>query len=77
MIRRSSLTITYSDLVKFAEKQASYARQRRNSASGRGVVNCEGLTHDVECAEMLVRMLRKGMPGRQTSFYELFELANK
>jgi len=77
MTRRSALTVTYSDLVKFAEKQAAYARQRKNSAPGRGVVNCEALTNDVECAEMLVRMLRRGLPSKQTDFYELFELVKK
>jgi len=41
------------------------------------VTNLEAITHDVECAETLVRMLEKGLPGKQTDFLALFHEVNK
>lgn len=77
MPRRSAHTVTYKDLLTWLEKQLAYARQRRSSAPGRGVLNCDALTHDVECAETLLRMVKKGLPGRQTDFKALFDEATR
>lgn len=46
-------------------------------APGKGVTNLEALVQDVAYAETLVRMLKKGLPGRQTDFVELFNQVNK
>lgn len=77
MSRQSSHTITYKDLLTWAEKQAAYARRRKDMAPGKGVTNLEALTQDVECAEILVRMLKKGLPVKQTDFLALFNEVNK
>jgi len=76
-MRKSSITVSYSDLLKWAKKQLGYTLQRQSSSIGRGVSNQEALTHDVECAKTLVRMLEKCEPGRQTDFFELFQQAKK
>lgn len=77
MSRQSSHTVTYKDLLTWAEKQAGYARRRKDMAPGKGVTNLEALTQDVECADALIRMLKKGLPGRQTDMLELFNQVNK
>ena len=76
-MRRSALTITYADLQKWVRKQAEYSNRRKKSSIERGVTNQEALTHDVACAETLMRMLDRCEPGRQANFFELFEQVKK
>lgn len=75
MPRSSPHTVTYKDLLAWAEKQLAYAKQRHSAALG--VTNLEAITKDKACAETIVRMLKKGEPGRQTDMLELFNQVNK
>jgi hypothetical protein len=77
MPRQSSHTVTYKGLLAWAEKQAAYARRRKDMAPGKGITNLEALVQDVAYAETLVRMLKKGLPGKQTDFMALFNEVNK
>lgn len=77
MTRRSSISIGYKDLLQWARTQRSYALQRKSSSIGRGVTNQEALSHDVACAEQVVRMLERCEPGKQANMYELFQQTNK
>lgn len=73
MQRRSAQTVDYKALLSWTQKQLAYAKQRQTASQGRGVTNQEALSHDVACAERLMKMLAKCEPGRQQNFYELFE----
>lgn len=75
-MRRSSLTISYDDLLAFMQKNLSYQENRYKAARGTGG-NLNAISHDKECAETLVRMLKKCEKGRQADFYDLFEKITK
>lgn len=77
MTRRSSISLGYPDLLKWARTQRSYALRRKYSSIGRGVTNQEALSHDVACAEQVVRMLERTEPGKQANMYELFKETSK
>jgi hypothetical protein len=77
MPRQSSRTVTYPDLLALAEEVLEQREGWLNGARQRGTSNLEPLTHKVEVARMLVKMLRKGLPARQTDFLELFEQVKK
>ncbi len=77
MIRRSSISISFSDLQKWVKKQHDYALQRKSSSIGRGITNQEALAHDVACAETLSRMLEKCSPGRQVNLFEIYQEVKK
>jgi hypothetical protein len=72
MTRRSSISIGYTDLIKWIGKQQVFAAQRTAGARERGVNNLEALTHDEECAKALMKMLKKCEPGKQADLFELF-----
>ena len=76
-MRQSPLTITYQDLLDFANEVLKEKQDRYLAAKGRGTTNLEPLTKRHEAAKVLVRMLRKGLPGKQTDFFELFEQVKK
>lgn len=76
-MRQSAITITYRDLLNLAEEVLKEKQDRYLSAQSRGMTNLEPLTKRHEAAKVLVRMLRKGMPAKQTDFYELFEQVKK
>lgn len=71
--RTSPLTVEYKDLLNMACKVLSEKEIALRSARGRGVRHLNPLIHDVEVAGTLVRMLKKGLPGKQTDFANLFE----
>jgi len=71
-MRKSPYTLTYSDLVQWAEKQEGYARERKVKAMGNGVTNLEALTRDEECAKKVTAMFRKCQPGQQADLFALF-----
>lgn len=73
MSRQSSHTVTYRDLVDLAEQVHKDMVLRHAGAISRGTGSLEALTHQVETAKVLVRMLRKGMPLKQTDFLTLFK----
>lgn len=77
MPRQSSLTITYGDLLQLAENVLREREGWYNGARARGTSNLEPLAHQVEVARTWVRMIRKGLPGRQTDLLELFNQTNK
>lgn len=77
MKHRSPLTVSYKDLLSQAEDSLRVHQSAYNGAIGRGTVSLDILTHKVEVAKMLVRMLRKGLPKKQTELFELFEQVKK
>lgn len=77
MSRRSPHTIQYRDLLAWASRQAQYAREKKATVPGSYLSNIEALTRDVACAEMLERMLKKGVREKQTDMLELFNQVNK
>jgi hypothetical protein len=77
MTRKSSHTVTYKSLVDLAVEVLSERQERYAGARARGTTNLEPLTEKVEAAETLVRMLKKGLPAKQTDFVELFEQVKK
>jgi hypothetical protein len=77
MPRQSSRTVTYPDLLALAEEVLEQREGWLNGARQRGISNLEPLTHKVEAARMLVKMLRKGVKEKQTDFYQLFEQVKK
>lgn len=77
MSRQSSNTVTYADLLALAERVKAAAEKKLAGAHACGAHSLEGLTHDLETANTLVRMLKKGLPGKQTDFLELFQSVNK
>lgn len=77
MSRRSPHTIQYRDLLAWASRQAQYAREKKATVPGSYLSNIDGFTKDVACAEMVERMLKKGLPAKQTDFIALFNEVNK
>lgn len=77
MPRQSSISVKYADLIHLAESTLREMEGRYAGARARGTGNLEALTHQVETAKMLVRMLRKGLREKQTDFLELFEQVRK
>lgn len=71
-MRRSSHTITYPDLVRWAQNQERYAEIRLSTARKNGVTNLEALTKDVECAKTAARLFKKCEPGRQADLFKMF-----
>lgn len=76
-MRQSSHTVTYADLLAFAERVKAAAEKKLAAAKACGAHSLEGLTHDLETANTLVRMLKKGSQAKQTDFLTLFEQVNK
>lgn len=76
-MRRSSLTISYQDLLAYMESQKAFQQKRYETAKGNGVTNLYAIRHDLECAEALVRMLKKCEKGKQADLFELFEQTKK
>lgn len=77
MIRRSPHTILYSDLVALAEEVFSQKESHYKGAVGMGAKNLDYHVHKMQTAKLLVRMLKKGMPGKQLDMYELFKEVSK
>lgn len=77
MTRQSSRSVTYQDILALAEEVLREREAWYNGARARGTSNLEPLAHKVEVAKTWVRMVRKGLPGRQTNFAELFEQVKK
>ncbi len=77
MPRQSPHTITYKDLLELSEQLLVDMQGRYAGAKARGTTNLDALTHQVETAKTLVRMLKKGLPAKQTDFKELFEQVTK
>jgi len=77
MPRQSPHTIRYKDLLDLAEGIKTELETRYAGARARGTTNLDALTHKVETARTLVRMLKRGLPGRQTDMLELFNQVNK
>lgn len=75
-MRRSSLTISYASLLAFMQKNLSYQENRYKAARGTGG-NLNGISHDKECAETLVRMLKKCEKGKQADLFELYKNVTK
>lgn len=69
---RASLTVTYSDLIRFTERSLLFAQRRHDEARAKGVTNLQALSQDVEIARTLVKMLKKGQPVKQTDLFALF-----
>jgi hypothetical protein len=72
MTRRSPLTVTYSSLLQLAEEVLKESQYRYEKAKGNGVVHLDPLASRVENAWVLVKMLKKCEPGRQTDMLALF-----
>ena len=77
MLRSSPHTVTYKDLVALAVETLADRQKRYAGAKACGAGNLDALVHQVETAKTLVRMLKKGLPGKQTDFYQLFEQVKK
>lgn len=77
MKTRSPHTILYSDLVVLAEEVFSQKESHYKGAVGRGVGNLDYFVHKMQTAKLLVRMLKKGLPGKQLDMYELFKEVSK
>lgn len=73
MPRQSPHTVTYKDVHDLAVQVLRDIQGRRAAAVARGTTNLEALTHQVETAKVLVRMLKKGIPAKQTDFLTLFK----
>lgn len=69
---KSPLTIGYNDLLSLAEEVLKERESRYKGAQDRGITNFNALTHQVETARLLVRMLKKGKPVKQTDLFALF-----
>jgi hypothetical protein len=72
-MRQSSQTVTYPDILSLVEEVLKEREDRLNGARRRGTSNLEPLTHKVEVAKTLVRMVRKGVKEKQTDFKALFD----
>lgn len=77
MTRKSPHTIIYPDLVALAEEVLEQRTAWYNGAVGRGVTDLDFFVKKVNAAKILVKMLKKGLPGRQMDMYELFKEVNK
>ena len=73
MQRQSSHTVAYKDVHDLAEGLLRDIQGRYSGAKARGTTNLDALTHQVEVAKTLVRMLKKGLPAKQTDFLTLFK----
>lgn len=71
MTRRSSISIGYDDLLNYMQKQLTYQEARYKAARGTGG-NLNGISHEKECAETLVRMLKRCEKGKQADLFALF-----
>lgn len=76
MSRRSSISLTYKDLVAYAEKQKGYQERRLEIARACNE-NCEHIAKDLECVTVLARMLKKCEPGRQADLFQIFQSISK
>jgi len=72
-MRRSSHTITYPDLIRWAQNQERYALIRLENARKNGVTNLEALTKDMECAKTAARLFKKCQPGKQADLFAIFQ----
>lgn len=72
MTRHSPLTVTYSSLLKLAEEVLQESKHRYERAKGNGVMHLDPLVVRVENARVLVKMLKKCEPGKQTDMLALF-----
>lgn len=77
MIRRSPHTILYADLLALAEEVLQQRTSWYNGAVGRGVTDLDFFVKKVNAAKVLVKMLKKGLPGKQIDFLELFKAVSK
>lgn len=77
MPRQSPHTVQYKDLLLLAEEILQDRQARYAGAQGRGTTNLHILTHRVETAKALVRMLRKGLPVKQADMFALFNETRK
>lgn len=73
MTRQSSQTVTYRDLLHLAERSLAEAEKKLRGAKACGAFSVEGITHEVESWKRLVKMLKKGLPVKQTDLFALFE----
>jgi len=72
-MRRSSHTVTYSDLVTLAEEMLKASTARYEGAQKNGTTNLDALRLRVEYSRTLVRMLKKCVPGEQANMFTLYE----
>jgi hypothetical protein len=73
MTRQSPHTVTYKELLELAEGWEQDAARKLSGARATGVTNLNALTHHHEKTKVLARMLRKGLPGKQTDLFALFQ----
>lgn len=73
MPRQSPHTISYKDVHDLAMQVLRDTQGRHAGAKALGTTNLEALTHQVETAKVLVKMLKKGLPLKQTDFLALFK----
>jgi len=71
--RGSPHTVTYKDLVDQARAAEAAAATMLAGARARGMRNLDPLIHAHAVAQTMHRMLKKGLPGKQTDFLTLFE----
>lgn len=76
-MRSSPHTITYASLIRYTEYQVKQLEARYAGAKANGTSNLDPIVHDLECAKMLRRMLKRCEPGKQADFLELFKEVNK
>lgn len=77
MKNRSPHTISYSDLLSLSEEVLEQRTAWYKGAVGMGAKNLDYFVHKMQTAKLLVRMLKKGLPGKQTDFLELFKEVSK
>ena len=73
MRRKSPQTVTYTDLVAIAKEWRDSYQRQHDSLRGIGARDASNITHKLECAKTLVRLLKKCEPGRQADLFQLFE----
>jgi hypothetical protein len=73
MPRHSPHTISYKDLISLAEEVKEDASKRLAGARRNGITYLDPLIAREARADKLLRMLRKGLPGKQTDMTALFE----
>lgn len=76
-MRQSPHTVTYKDLVALAEEVLTDRQRRYTGAQACGGTNLHALTHQIECAKTLVRILKKCEPGKQADLFSLFNETRK
>jgi|GEM_PF-1802558 len=77
MPRKSPHTVTYTDLVALAAELLADKEKRYAGAQAFGATNMNTLTHQVEAAKTLLRMLKKCQPGQQANLFTLFNETQK